>query len=163
MMLGKVWRAMLIAPVLGCTPLGLWVYEDSAVTVARVRLGVDSLSKAPVLVALDLENPNDYPLSAVRLELSLELDDLPVGALSQDSTVMLPQEATGTVALALVPDAGIPAGRLVRLGAGTHHFAVEGHAEFTTPFGKRRVRFAQEGDLKFGVSSPASAPTDPNG
>jgi LEA14-like dessication related protein len=163
MLPGKVWLAVLIAPVPGCTPLGLWVYQDPEVTVSRVRVGVDSLSNAPLLVALDLENPNDYPLSTVKLELSLELDSLQVGELSRDSMVTLPEEGISTVALPLVPGEDISAGRLVRLGEGTHHFAVEGHAEFKTPFGKRRVRFAQEGDLKFGPSSPPSAPTDPNG
>ena len=80
-------RALAFAPVLGCTPLGLWLYKDPEVTVSRVRVGSDSLSAAPVLVALELLNPNDYPLSTVRVELSLALDDLPVGALKQDSTL----------------------------------------------------------------------------
>lgn len=155
---------MAIAPVLGCTPLGVWVYKDPEVTVSRVRVGSDSVSAAPVLVAIDLQNPNDYPLSTVRVELSLELDDLPVGRLNQDSTVVLPQEATSTVALPLVLAANLPAAQLAALRGGTHRFAVMGRAEITTPFGKRQIRFAQEGDLKFGPTSlPVAAPIGPNG
>ncbi|MGH7498929.1 MAG: LEA type 2 family protein [Gemmatimonadales bacterium] len=162
--LGKALHAVAICPLLGCTPLGVWVYKDPEVTVSRVRVGSDSLSPAPVLVAIDLQNPNDYPLSTVRVELSLQLDDQPVGKLDQDSTVVLPQEATSTVSLPLVLAAGLPAARLAMLGAGTHRFMVMGRAEITTPFGTRKIRFAQEGDLEFGPSpSPTSAPTGPNG
>jgi hypothetical protein len=139
-----------------CTPLGVWLYEDPGVTVSRVRVGMDSLSLAPALIALDLQNPNDFPLSAVHVQLSLELDDQPFGELNRDSTVVLPSDTTSTVALPLMLTARMPAGRLTAFRSGTHRFLVMGRAEFTTPIGKRKVRFAQEGDLKFG---PASAPT----
>jgi hypothetical protein len=156
--------AMALPGSVGCTPLGLWVYEDPEVTVSRVRVGSNSLSAAPVLVALDLQNPNDYPLSTVRVQLSLQLDSLPVGELSQDSIVVLPQDATSSLTLPLVLASGVPVGRLIAMGAGTHRFLVMGRAEFTTPFGTRRVRFAQEGDLRFGPPpSSASAPTGPSG
>ena len=156
--------AMALPGSFGCTPLDLWVYRDPEVTVSRVRIGSDSLSAAPVLVALDFQNLNDYPVSTVRVQLSLQLDNFQVGQLSQDSTVVLPKEATSTVALPLVLASGVPAGRLIAMGTGTHRFVVMGRAEFTTPFGTRRVRFAQEGDLRFGPpSSPASAPPGPDG
>jgi LEA14-like dessication related protein len=161
-LLQRVIVAMSLPGSLSCTPLGLWLYEDPEVTVSRVRLGSDSLSAAPVLVALDLQNRNDYPISTVHLQLSLALDDLPVGELSQDSTVVVPKTATSTVALPLVLGAGVPATRLTRIRNGTHKFTVMGRAEFTTPVGTRRVRFAQEGDLRFGPP-PTSVPTDPNG
>ncbi len=140
------------------------MYEDPAVTVARVRVGADSLAAAPVTVALDLQNPNDYPLSTVRVQLSLELDDHPIGRLEQASTVDLPKGATSTVALPLEVGSGVAVRSLVGFGSGTHRFLITGEAEFKTPFGKRQVRFAQEGDLRFETpSSPASAPTGPNG
>ena len=66
-----------------CTPLGLWIYEDPGVRVSRVRLGTDSLSLAPVLIALDVQNPNDYPVSTVHVQLSLELDDEQIGELNR--------------------------------------------------------------------------------
>jgi hypothetical protein len=147
-----------------CTPLGMWLYEDPEVTVSRVRVGIDSLSGAPVLIALDLQNRNDYPLSAVHVQLSLELDDQPIGELNRDSTVVLPKGATSTVALPLVLAGGVPAGRLRKFGAGTHRFMVMGQADFTTPIGKRNVRFAQEGDLKFGPPPVrTSVQRDPSG
>jgi LEA14-like dessication related protein len=136
-----------------CTPLGLWIYKDPGVTVSRVRVSSDS-AFVPVLIALDLQNPNDYDLSATHVELSLELDDLPIGELNRDSTVEMPGDTTSTVALPLDLAAEVPVARLTTLKAGTHRFAVMGRAEFKTPIGKRQVRFAQQGDLKFG---PATA------
>jgi LEA14-like dessication related protein len=148
---------------LACTPLGLWLYQDPAVTVARVRVGSDSISQAPVLVALDVQNPNDYTISTVRVKLSLELDDRPIGALDQATAMVLTKTATATVELPLTVKAGAPARRLTAIGVGTHHFVVVGRAEFKTPVGKRQVQFAQEGDLRFGQPpSPASAPADPD-
>jgi hypothetical protein len=50
--------AWLIA-MLACTPAGVWIYEDPRITVARVRLDADTTAARPVLVALDLRNPNE--------------------------------------------------------------------------------------------------------
>jgi hypothetical protein len=156
--------AAAIVPGVGCTPLGFWMYSDPAVTVSRVRVENDSLSRAPVLVAIDLLNPNDYPLSTVRVELSLELDHRPVGRLKRDSTLVLPEGETSTMSLPLVLAANLPAAQLAAIHSGPHRFVVIGQAEISTPFGKRQIRFAQEGDLVFGPTPlPESAPTGPNG
>ena len=153
-----------LVAVLACTPVGVWIYEDPRVTVSRVRLDVDTASAKPVLVALDLRNPNDYVVSTTRVELRLALDDLPIGRLAQDSSVAVPK-GTATVALPLIPDRSATRARLQALNSGVHRFAIEGQATFTTPVGKRKVRFAQTGELAFGPPplSPASAPPDPNG
>ena len=149
-----------------CTPLGLWVYEDPGVRVSRVRLGTDSFSLAPVLIALDVQNPNDYPVSAVHVQLSLELDDERIGELNRDSTVVLASDTTSTWRSHLWSLLNCRLDGLTTLRAGTHRFTVLGRADFTTPIGKRKVRFAQEGDLSFApASAPTPAPvrTDPGG
>ena len=151
-----------LVAVLACTPVGLWVYEDPRVTVARVRLDTDPASAKPVLVALDLRNPNDYIVSTTRVELRLALDDLPIGRLDRDSSMAVPK-GTATIALPLIPDRSATRARLEALNSGVHRFAIEGQATFTTPVGKRKVRFAQTGELAFGRQppSPASAPPGP--
>jgi LEA14-like dessication related protein len=153
--------AWLIA-MLACTPAGVWIYEDPRVTVSRVRLDTDTSSGRPVLVALDLRNPNDFVVSATRVELRLALDNLPIGRLAHDSSVQVPK-GTATVALPLVPDRSATHARLQSLNSGVHRFAIEGLATFTTPIGKRKVHFAQTGELGFGPPplSPSSAPADP--
>jgi hypothetical protein len=150
-----------LATALACTPLGLWMYEDPRVTVSRVRIDTDSLSARPVLVALDLQNPNDYVVSATRVELRLVLDDLPIGQLDEDSSVAVPT-GIATVALPLTPRGSATRRRLRAFDAGIHRFHVEGRATFTTPIGKRKVQFEQTGELAFDQPpSPASAPSGP--
>ncbi len=144
--------------VLGCTPLGIWVYDDPAVTVARVRLDADAHGTSPVVVALDVRNPNDYPLATTRFELRLRLDDLPIGQLDRDSSVSVPKGTTSSVAVPLVPDRRATPARLRAFGSGIHRFAIVGRATFTTPLGKRKVRFAQEGELAFGPSLLQAVP-----
>jgi LEA14-like dessication related protein len=156
--LGRLRPILWVVPVLACTPLGLWVYDDPQVSVSRVRLAAESSAGTPpVLVALNVKNPNDYPLSSARVELRLRLDGMMVGRLARDSTVSFPKQATSTFAVALDPSSGVGRDRLRTLGEGKHRFAVDGRTTFTTPFGKRKVRFSQEGEMIFGLpASPAS-------
>jgi len=143
--------------VLGCTPLGLWMYQDPAVSVSRVRLAAEPADTAPVVVALDLSNPNDYAVSATRVEVLLRLDDLPIGQVARDSSVPLPKVTTSTVALALVPTRAATRDQLKVLGSGVHHFSVQGRATFTTPIGDRKVDFAQEGEMAFGEQASSGS------
>jgi LEA14-like dessication related protein len=137
----------------GCTPLGLWLYEDPVVTVSQItfQFGRSGTTPAPVIVALDLKNANDYPLEAQQVELSLRLDGVPIGRLKRDSAVAIATDTISTVALPLPLDRSTTPDRLRSMGSGTHAFAVRGRATFQTPIGKRDVRFAQEGELVFGV------------
>jgi LEA14-like dessication related protein len=86
---GVWWHLVWALIVTGCTPLGLWIYEGPVVTVARITLEVGGAapSPSPVVVALDLDNANDYPLSTERVELTLRLDGIPIGQLQRDSTM----------------------------------------------------------------------------
>jgi hypothetical protein len=153
-----------LLPALGCTPLGFWVYHHPSVTVSRVRIDARAEGTLPVVVALDMRNPNDYTLSATRVELELLLDSLPIGRLKKNGRLVLPREGIATLALALEPDRKTPPGRLLAFRSGVHRFSVQGRATIATPFGNQNVPFAQEGDLVFGApASPASAPIDPGG
>ena len=118
-------------------------------TVSRVRVAVDGQGPSPVVVALDLRNPNDFTVSTTRVELWLVLDGLAIGRLDQDSRVSLPK-GTATVALQLIPNRATTPARLQAFGSGIHQFTIEGRATFATPLGKRKVRFAQTGKLAFG-------------
>ena len=143
------WRVWWLVPVVACTPLGVWIYEDPGVTVSRVRVDTDGQGPSPVVVALDLRNPNDFTVSTTRVELWLVLDGLAIGRLDQDSSVSLPK-GTATVALPLIPNRATTPARLQAFGSGIHRFTIQGRATFATPVGKRKVRFAQTGELAFG-------------
>jgi len=139
-----------VTAVAACTPLGLWVYDDPGLEVSRVRLDHDAIGAAPVVVGLAVWNPNDYDLSTARLELQLRLDDVTVGHFSRDSIIPVPQAGLADFALPLTVPTGPIRERIRRLSSGTHRFAVVGRATFSTPFGRRNVRFAHAGDLAFG-------------
>jgi LEA14-like dessication related protein len=151
-----------VVPVLACTPLGLWVYDDPQVSVSRVRLAAEAMEGSLVLVALAVRNPNDYPVFTTRVELRLRLDGLTVGKLARDSSISFPELKTSTFAVALDSSSGVGPARLRTFGPGKHRFAVDGRTTFKTPFGPRKVRFAQEGEMTFGSpASPASGPGGP--
>jgi LEA14-like dessication related protein len=144
----------------GCTPLGLWLYVEPVVTVSRItlQLGHVEASRTPLIVALAVENANDYPLSTEQVELSLRLDGVPIGQLKRDSLHPVPTDTVSTLALPVALANHATPDRLRALGSGTHTFAVRGQASFRTPFGTRKVRFAQEGSLVFGARSSGSSP-----
>lgn len=146
-------RAAWLVLLGSCTPLGLWIYEDPVVTVSRVTLELRETpsSASPVVVALDVHNRNDYPLSSTRMEVSLRLDGIPIGGLRQDSTLPVPMEGVSTVALPLALEKRATASQLRTLDPGSHRYLVSGRATFQTPIGTRRVRFAEEGDMIFGL------------
>jgi LEA14-like dessication related protein len=146
-------RAAYLVLLGACTPLGLWIYEDPIVTVSRVTLELReprSSSASPLIVALAVHNPNDYPLSTTRVEVSLRLDGVPMGRLKQDSTLPVATDAVSTLALPLTLEKQATASRLQTFDTGSHKFAVVGRATFRTPIGNRKVRFAEEGEMIFG-------------
>jgi LEA14-like dessication related protein len=151
------WKQAPWALFLGaCTPLGLWIYQDPVVTVYRVTLEMrepHSMSASPVIVALAVENRNDYPLSTEHLELSLRMDGVPIGRLAHSGRLPVAMDTISTVAMPLKLENRTTKQQLQTLGSGTHVFAVRGRAMFRTPIGRREVRFAQEGSMVFGQRS----------
>lgn len=142
-----------------CTPLGLWIYEDPMVTVSRVTLELSERVGpiSPVVVALAVHNRNDFPLTSTRIEVSLHLDGVFIGQLRQDRTVALPKAMISAVALPLRLEKQVTPSRLRALDSGSHKFAISGRATFETPFGTRKVRFAEEGEMTFGQRTSSSA------
>jgi hypothetical protein len=160
-MIHSIWRPAAAVVILGsCTPLGLWVYEDPVVTVHRVTFELREprpIGTSPVIIALAVHNRNDYPLSAEQVELSLQMDGVPIGRLAHSRPVAVPTDTISTVAMPLTLEQRATERKLQALGSGTHQFAVRGKAKFRTPIGAREVRFAQEGSMVFGkrrVPSP---------
>jgi LEA14-like dessication related protein len=158
-MICRCWsRIGLVVILSACTPLGLWVYADPVVTVSRVTLEVKEARRLGTVVALAVDNRNTYAISAERVELSLRLDNVPVGRVDRDSSVPVAKAAVSTVALALPLQKQTTPEGLAAFSSGTHTFAVQGRATFRTPFGMRAVRFEQEGSMMFGERSSSSAP-----
>jgi LEA14-like dessication related protein len=146
------------ATVVACTPLGVWVYDDPGLEVSRVRVEHET-SRDPLVLGLAVWNPNDYDVTTARLELQLKVDDVPVGHYSRDSVMAVPQVGLADLTLPLTVPKGQVRQRIRALSSGTHRFAVEGRATFSTPFGRRKVRFAHEGDLAFRGANEARVAT----
>ena len=130
----------------GCTPLGLWLYQEPAFEVSEVRLQHAVPADSTVLVGLAVWNPNDYELTTKRFELDLDIDGRMVGRYTRDSVIPVGRITTDTLSLPFLP----PSDRGDRLGTlppGTHRVEVEGSAFLTTPFGERRIRVAHAGDV----------------
>ena len=144
----RLLAACAAAAIAACTPLGLWVYNDPGLEVSRLRVNHD-VSADPVVVGLAVWNPNDYDVTTSRLELELKLDDMSVGRFSRDSVVAVPTAGLADVAVPLTIKGESVRQRIRALRSGTHRFAVEGRATFSTPFGPRKVRFAHAGNLAF--------------
>jgi LEA14-like dessication related protein len=146
-------RAVGLMLLSGCTPLGLWLYDDPVVTVSRISLESGKSRRpgsTPVIVALAVQNVNDYPLSTERLELALRLDGVAIGTLRRDSTVAVAHDTISVVAVTLPVEKQAISAHLQALGPGTHTFAVQGRATFRTPIGTRKVSFTQAGAMVFG-------------
>jgi LEA14-like dessication related protein len=155
-MIAILWsRTAALLCLVACTPLGFWVYVDPVVSVSRVSLELQDLRRrggSPVVVALAVDNPNDYALSTEQVELSLRLDGVPIGKLKQDSSVQVEMAAISTLPMALALEKHATPERLAAMGSGTHTFSVRGRATFRTPFGVRKVKFDQQGPLRFSRS-----------
>jgi hypothetical protein len=83
---------------------------------------------------------------------------MPIGQLNRDSAVSVPTDSMSTVALPVALVRQATPERLRSLSSGTHTFLVWGRATFRTPIGSRKVRFAQEGSMRFGARSIGSLP-----
>ena len=154
-------RAAWVLLLTACTPLGLWIYEDPAVTVHRVTFELREprpVGRSPVHVALAMHNRNDYPLAAERVELTLRMDGIPIGRLDHVSAAAVATDTISTVTMPLALERRTTRKQLEALGAGTHVFAVRGRATFRTPIGVRKVRFAQEGAMVFGQRPGSLSP-----
>jgi hypothetical protein len=82
-----------------------------------------------------------------------------VGHFTRDSIIPVPQIGLADLRLPLTVTSGAIRRRIRALSSGTHRFAVEGRATFSTPFGPRKVRFAHAGDLAFRGAKEARVAT----
>lgn len=152
----------LLAALGACTPLGLWLYADPAFEVSEVRLEGEEPRDSSVTVALFVWNPNAYELMTARFELQLEVDGLRVGSYARDSIIPVPRAGTASLSLPFLAPSGVR-GELEELGTGTHRFALQGRAFFTTPFGEREVPVAHAGDLDADSASGAGGDEEASG
>lgn len=129
----------------GCTPFGLWLYEEPTVALDDVLLDSGPAATAlPPYVILAVKNRNDFELSLRRIELVLQIDGRDVGSIDVDTVVTLRPITVHPVRVKVPPADAEAAGRVADVRQGTHRYGVVGRARLDTPIGERRVGFAHE-------------------
>ena len=59
----------------GCTPLGLWVYEEPTIEITGISLSDAGAAEYPVRIALQVSNVIDFEVSLEKVQLLLVLND----------------------------------------------------------------------------------------
>ena len=151
----RCFSALVLTALTGCTPLGLWVYEEPKVEITGVKLSDARGAEYPVRIALQVSNVNDYAVSLEKVQILLVLDDSPVVDRELATAASFPARDRQTVEIGVAwGDVG-PGLRPEGLGTGDHRYSVVGEAMLRTPIGQRRIRFARAGTDTF-EEKPAS-------
>ena len=149
-----------LAPVMltvhaGCTPLGLWIYEEPTIEITSVTLNDARAAEYPIRIALQLSNENDFEVSLERVELHLTLNGSAIVDRELATAALFPARDRNTVEIGVAwRDVG-PGLRPEGLGPGNHRYSVAGEAHLRTPIGRRSIRFARAGTDRF-EAGPAS-------
>ena len=139
----------------GCTPLGLWVYEEPTIEITDITLSDARAAEYPVRIALQLSNVNDFEVSIEKVQLLLVLNDSPVVDRELSTAASFPARDKQTVQIGVAwRDVG-PGLRPEGLAVGMQRYSVVGSAMLRTPIGQRRIRFARAGSQDF-EGEPAS-------
>ena len=139
----------------GCTPLGLWMYEEPTVEITSVRVSDAGAAEYPVRIALQVSNGNDFEVSLEKVQLRLMVNDAEIVDRELSTAALFPARDRHTVEIGVAwRDVG-PGLRPEGLAAGDHRYSVDGQVQLRTPIGKRRIRFARAGTEQF-EGRPAS-------
>lgn len=145
----------LLTGILGCTPLGLWIYEEPMIEITAVNLSDLGSAEYPVRIALQVSNVNDFEVSLEKVQLLLVLNDSPVVDRELATAASFPARDKHTVEIGVAwRDVG-PGLRPESLDSGNQRYSVVGHVMLRTPIGQRRIRFARAGTENF-EGKPAS-------
>ena len=147
-----------------CTPLGLWLYEDprgDGVAGAARRRG----RRAPRRCwwRSTCATPTTITLSTTRVELRLRAGRPADRAARPGQQRGRCRRGPPPWRCRSIPDRDATPARLQAFGSGIHRFAIEGRATFTTPVGKRKVRFAQDGRAGLRAAASLRQPSAPAG
>jgi hypothetical protein len=137
-----VLAALLIA---GCTPLGLWVYEEPKIEVFDLAIDDSREADFPIRISLQVSNPNDFEVRLEQVEVAVVLNGAPVVQREVSTAALFVAGDRQTVVVAVAwRDVGSSL-RPDSFGSGTHRYAVSGHVVLQTPIGQRRIRFERSG------------------
>ena len=145
----------MLSVLAGCTPLGLWIYQEPTIEITSVTLSDAGAAEYPIRIALQVSNGNDFEVSLEKVDLRLLVNGSPIVDRELSTAALFPAGDRHTVEIGVAwRDVG-PGLRPEGLGPGDHRYSVDGEAHLRTPIGRRSIRFARAGTDSF-EGRPAS-------
>jgi hypothetical protein len=136
--------------VLGCTPLGGWLYSDPTFALSGVRTTFQGSPADTLQVILTGCNLNDFNVDGLTIDGQLFVDGTAVGVLqSSTSFTMKMRDSVDVTVVLQIPRADEPRVHAKGDDFVTAEYELNGRVELATPIGVRRVALAQKGDVRF--------------
>lgn len=125
--------------IAGCTPLGMWIYEDPRFTLVDVRAADSTPGLVLVLAGC---NTNDFEVQAEPMLTRLIVAGQKAGESRGSNSIVLPSRAASHIPVTM--QAEVPAG-----SAGTRHlgFTVVNEVTVLSPTGPRQLTQTEHGTL----------------
>jgi len=139
-----------------CAPLQRALrLEEPAIRLQEVRITGLGLTGGTLDLALDVFNPNDFPLRTIRLELGIDLDQVHFGDAQLETPVELPPLQHSSVRVPVRFEwSGVGAGARGLLTQHAIRYGLTGAATLDTPLGDRRVSVHETGDVPLRALRP---------
>jgi hypothetical protein len=136
--------------VLGCTPLGGWLYSDPTFALSGVRTTFQGSPADTLQILLTGCNLNDFNVDGLTIDGQLFVDGMLVGVLQSDkSFTMKMRDSVEVIVLLQIPRADEPRVHAKGDDYVTTKYELNGRVELATPIGVRRVALLQKGDVRF--------------
>ncbi|TFG44477.1 MAG: hypothetical protein E4H41_07560 [Gemmatimonadales bacterium] len=136
--------------VLGCTPLGGWLYSDPTFALSGVRTTFQGSPADTLQVILTGCNLNDFNVDGLTIDGQLFVDGTAVGVLQSSKSFTMKMRDSVDVTVALqIPRADEPRVHAKGDDFVTAKYELNGRVELATPIGVRRVALLQKGDVRF--------------
>lgn len=136
--------------VLGCTPLGGWLYSDPTFALSGVRPTFQGSPADTLQVVLTGCNLNDFNVDGLTINGQLFVNGAPVGSLrSSQAFTMKLRDSVDVTVLLQIPREDEPPVHAKGDDYVMAKYELNGLVELATPIGVRRVNLAQRGDVRF--------------
>jgi len=136
--------------VLGCTPLGGWLYSDPTFALSGVRTTYQGAPADTLQLVLTGCNLNDFNVDALTIDGQLLVEGTPVGSLQSDRAfTMKMRDSVDVTVLLQIPRQDEPRVHAKGDDLLEVKYELTGRVELATPIGVRRVNLLQKGDVRF--------------
>jgi hypothetical protein len=136
--------------VLGCTPLGAWLYSDPTFALSGVRTTFQGSPADTLQFVLTGCNLNDFDVDGLTINGQLFVDGAAVGSLqSRRAFTMKMRDSVDVTVFLQIPRADEPRVHAKGDDFVMARYELHGLVELATPIGVRRVNVLQRGDVRF--------------